>query len=75
MVEPHPFRVVGTVPADAAERIRAETAALASLPDVTRWAAASRPPRRLVESLPQDEYTHDVVMDAGAGVHVVFDVT
>jgi hypothetical protein len=50
-------------------------AGLRTLEEVVRWMASRSPPGRIVTVVTQDEFTHDVVVAAGAAVYVVFDTT
>jgi hypothetical protein len=52
-----------------------EAGRLRALGDVMAWAFAQRPPLALVDVVVQDEYTHDVVLAAVDGRHLVFDTT
>ncbi len=50
-------------------------ARLGCLADVVRWGMEADPVRLIVDVVVQDEYTHDVVLDYGEGLHLVFDTT
>lgn len=57
-----------------ASRLRNELASLWSLQDVVRWGFAQSPRCTVMEVVVQDEFTHDVLMDAG-DIFLVFDST
>ena len=46
-----------------------------TLEEVVRYALAATPPRLIHSVVVQDEYTHDVVVPAGAGRYLVYDTT
>jgi len=48
---------------------------LRTLADVLRWARTSTPVRRIAEIVTQDEYTHDVVVEAPGQPYLAFDTT
>ena len=50
---------------------------LRTLADVLTWARAQTPSRSVTEIVTQDEYTHDVVLEAGgdAQPYLAFDTT
>lgn len=50
-----------------------EVSSFRTLESVLEWAFARRPPAVLVEVITQDEFTHDVVIQAGADCFLVFD--
>jgi hypothetical protein len=52
-----------------------EVSRLSSLGTVLRWAFDRRPPGEFIDSVAQDEYTHDVVVRLGPGLFLVFDTT
>ena len=62
-----------------AERVALETTVqpLHTLADVLAWTRAQTPPRSVAEIVTQDEYTHDVVLDASGGgqPYLAFDTT
>ena len=69
-------------PVDRAGLPPAQRAAIAQaiaeqriLADVIRWGARCEPPRLVVDVIVQDEYTHDVILDYGGGLHLVYDTT
>jgi len=49
--------------------------ALRTLADVLAWAPKQTPPRSVVEIVTQDEYTHDVVLEATDQPYLAFDTT
>lgn len=55
-------------------QLRDELASLWSLQDVVRWGFAQAPAYMVVDVIVQDEFTHDVVMNAG-DIYLVFDST
>ncbi|MEZ4382276.1 MAG: hypothetical protein R3A79_13070 [Nannocystaceae bacterium] len=57
------------------QAIAAAIAGQRILADVVRWGARCEPARLVVDVIVQDEYTHDVVLDYGGGVHLVYDTT
>lgn len=61
----------------AAEHVALETAmqGLQTLGDVLTWSRAQMPPWSVAEIVTQDEYTHDVVLEASARPYLVFDTT
>ncbi len=65
------FARLGTARATA---LRDALAPLWSLQDVVRWGFAQPPSHMVVEVVVQDEFTHDVVMNAG-DIFLVFDST
>ncbi len=50
-------------------------AGLGCLADVIRWGVRTVPERLVVDVVVQDEYTHDVILDYGDGLYLVFDTT
>ena len=48
---------------------------LETLEDALRWARSAEPRIVPLETIPQDEYTHDVVFRVDANTFVVFDAT
>jgi len=50
-------------------------AGLGCLADVIRWGVRTVPERLIVDVIVQDEYTHDVILDYGDGLFLVFDTT
>jgi len=50
-------------------------AGLGCLADVVRWGVRTVPERLIVDVIVQDEYTHDVILDYGGGLYLVFDTT
>ncbi|MCA9638167.1 MAG: hypothetical protein KC420_19195 [Myxococcales bacterium] len=63
------------LPPERLAAIRAALAGQAILADVVRWGARAEPPRMIVDVVVQDEYTHDVVLDHGDGLFLVYDTT
>ena len=60
-----------------AERADLETAVqpLGTLGDVLAWARAQVRPWSIAEIVTQDEYTHDVVLEASGRPYLAFDTT
>ncbi len=54
--------------------LRDELASLWSLQDLVRWGFAQSPSYLVIDVIVQDEFTHDVVMNAG-DIYLVFDST
>lgn len=48
---------------------------LRTLADVLAWAPKQVPPRSVAEIVTQDEYTHDVVLEANGQPYLAFDTT
>lgn len=48
---------------------------LPTLADVLAWAPRQAPPRSVAEIVTQDEYTHDVVLEANGRPYLAFDTT
>jgi len=48
---------------------------LRTLADVLAWAPTQTPARSVAEIVTQDEYTHDVVLEAGGQPYLAFDTT
>jgi len=48
---------------------------LQTLADVLEWAPKQAPPRSVAEIVTQDEYTHDVVLEANGHPYLAFDTT
>ena len=48
---------------------------LETLEDALRWARSAEPRIVPLETIPQDEYTHDVVFRVDTATFVVFDAT
>jgi hypothetical protein len=48
---------------------------LSTLAHVLAWAPIQAPPRSIVEIVTQDEYTHDVVLEASGQPYLAFDTT
>lgn len=73
-----PETVTVHAPSIAVE-VRASVVAMVAsqrtLEDVVRWSLVSRPPRRIVNVLVQDEYTHDVVVELDGEHYLVYDTT
>jgi hypothetical protein len=59
------------------EQLLAVAGKFRSLEEVTRWTFAAATERMLVEVVTQDEYTHDVIVEAAAAAatYLVFDTT
>ena len=53
----------------------AEAGCLETLEQALRWARAREPKLTPLETIPQDEYTHDVIFRAEASQYLVFDAT
>ena len=49
--------------------------ALPTLADVLGWARTQSPPWTVTEIVTQDEYTHDVVLEASGRPYLAFDTT
>ena len=47
--------------------------ALPTLADVLAWGRTQIPPRSVAEIVTQDEYSHDVVLEASGQPYLVFD--
>ncbi len=60
-----------------AERTALTTAiqGLRTLADVLAWAKNQTPPRSVAEIVTQDEYTHDIVLEANGRPYLAFDTT
>jgi hypothetical protein len=48
---------------------------LRTLADVLEWAKNQSPPRSVSEIVTQDEYTHDIVLEANGRPYLAFDTT
>ena len=48
---------------------------LRTLADVLSWAPTRQPPRSVADIVTQDEYTHDVVLEASGQPYLAFDTT
>ena len=48
---------------------------LQTLADVLAWAPRQTPPRSVADIVTQDEYTHDVVLEANGRPYLAFDTT
>ena len=61
----------------SAERSALTTAIqdLRTLADVLAWARTQNPPRSVAEIVTQDEYTHDVLLEASGQPYLAFDTT
>lgn len=70
-----PVRARDGVSGDDLARLAGAVRSHGSLQRVLAWCAAQRPPVRIAEFLAQDEYTHDVVVPLGGGLHAVYDTT
>ncbi len=55
--------------------LEAEAGHLQTLEQAFRWARSRQPPVTPLETIPQDEYTHDVIFGAGETLFLVFDAT
>ncbi len=65
----------GDVSDDDRARAAREVAAHRTLAEVLRWNASRGVPLADVVTVPQDEYTHDVVVPWQRGLQLVYDVT
>jgi len=68
---PYPNLDEGSMPTD----ILRELESLRTLEQVMHWASARKPQARLLSVVTQDEFTHDVVLEASPDVFLVFDTT
>jgi hypothetical protein len=57
------------------EAILAEVSPIRSMREALAWAQARSPRAVFVNAVTQDEFTIDVVIAIGGGLHVVFDTT
>ena len=63
------------LPPDELRALEAAVQSLVTLADVLAWARGQMPPRTVAEIVTQDEYTHDVVLEATGLPYLVFDTT
>ena len=63
------------LPPDELRALEAAVQSLVTLADVLAWARNQVPPRTVSEIVTQDEYTHDVVLEATGLPYLVFDTT
>jgi len=63
------------LPVARAAAIERDLSGLNCLADVVRWGVQATPERSIINVVVQDEYTHDVVVDYGDGIFLVFDTT
>lgn len=66
---------VADFPEDTREAIRRLADWHETLSDVVRWTLASKPQRTIEAIIPQDEFTHDVVIAYARDVYLVYDAT
>jgi hypothetical protein len=52
-----------------------EAGQMESLDQALRWARTREPKVIPLETIPQDEYTHDVIFQSGPSEYLVFDAT
>ena len=55
--------------------LASEARKLQTLEEALRWGRSKEPPVVPLETIPQDEYTHDVVFKSRSDEFVVFDAT
>jgi hypothetical protein len=63
------------LPPDELRALETALQSLRTLADVLAWARSQMPPRIVTEVVTQDEYTHDVVLEATGLPYLVFDTT
>ena len=64
-----------SLPATERAVLTAAVQSLRTLADVLTWARTQRPVRSVAEIVTQDEYTHDVVLEAVGQPYLAFDTT
>lgn len=68
------YDYTGLPPAEHAA-LRTAIQDLRTLADVLAWTRKQAPPRSVAEIITQDEYTHDVVLEAAGQPYLAFDTT
>ena len=63
------------LPPDELRALETALQSLRTLADVLAWARSQLPPRLVAEIVTQDEYTHDVILEAAGRPYLVFDTT
>jgi len=63
------------LPPDERAALTTAIQGLRTLADVLGWARDEAPPRSVAEIVTQDEYTHDVVLEANGRPYLAFDTT
>jgi|SoiMethySBSTD1v2_1073268.scaffolds.fasta_scaffold649440_2 hypothetical protein len=74
-MHPIPLHDHAALPAAERETLTAAVQALPTLADVLAWAPSQTPPLTVAEIVTQDEYTHDVVLEAIGRPYLAFDTT
>jgi hypothetical protein len=72
---PIPLYDHADLPAAEHAALTAAVQGLRTLADVLAWARQQHPARSVLEIVTQDEYTHDVVLEAPARSYLAFDTT
>ena len=74
-MRPIPLHDHAALPAAERASLTAAVQTLPTLADVLAWATSQTPQRTVVEIVTQDEYTHDVVLEAIGRPYLAFDTT
>jgi hypothetical protein len=74
-MRPIPLHDHATLPAAERAALTAAVQTLRTLADVLAWAPSQTPSWSVVEIVTQDEYTHDVVLEAMGRPYLAFDTT
>ena len=70
-----PVRAHSSIPADTFEAAAKILRTHATLADVLDWCRSQSPRTDLADVVVQDEFTHDVILEMGDGLHAVYDTT
>jgi hypothetical protein len=70
-----PVRAHSPLPAGAFEAAARFLRTHATMADVLDWCRSQSPRADLADVIVQDEFTHDVVLAIGGGLHAVYDST
>jgi hypothetical protein len=70
-----PVRAHSQLPAEAFETAARILRTHATMADVLDWCRSQTPRTDLADVVVQDEFTHDVVVAIGGGLHAVYDST
>ena len=70
-----PVRAHSPIPSEAFEAAAKILRTHATLDDVLDWCRSQSPRKDLAHVVVQDEFTHDVIVPIGGGLHAVHDTT
>ncbi len=71
----YPVRAMQATVAPRLQQIRKMLASQRNVSDVLRWLGARETKQQAHEVIPQDEYTHDLVVQEAEEMYLVYDIT